>query len=418
MSYSDEAQTVAAGLSKDTGTPKIGVVGLVPDRWRGIWMPRHQVLHRLGRHFEVVWVEAARPWREYWGRSRLPEEVIQDVAPQYAGFTIYDPGRWLPELYRPYWLRDFLQRARVRAALRILRKRGCTRIALYLWRPEFAWALDSVRADFTCYHIDDEYTFAMADQPNDPREVELIRRVDQVFIHSRRLLKKKGEINPNTAYLANGVDYRAYSTPAAEPEDMKRIPRPRMGYVGVLKTQLDIGLLYELAKRNPQWSFVAVGPRGFLGEKSQQLDRMGALANVHLLGNRPLSQLPAYVQSMDVCMMCYELNDYTNFINPLKLHEYLAAGRPVVATPIDSVTPFADVVELASTVSEWEQALSESLRAEATSRQAAETRRARAAEYDWDLLVARIAEVFRSRIAAGYSRASVMRAAHGPSGSS
>lgn len=386
--------------SASVEAPRIGIVGLVPDRWRGIWMPRHHVLHRLGRHFDVVWIEEARPWREYWGTSRRAEEIIQDVAPHHPGFTVYDPGRWLPEVFGPRWLRDRIRRARVAAACRILQRRGCSRTILYVWRPEFDWALDAIPADLTCYHIDDEYSFATSDQPNDPREVDLIRRVDQVFIHSRRLLQKKGAINPDTTYVPNGVDYLAYSTAADEPPDMESIPRPRMGYVGVIKTQLDLALLSELASRNPQWSFVAVGPTGFLGGKVRQLEHLKVLPNVHLLGNRPIAALPAYMQSLDVCMMCYEITDYTNFIYPLKLHEYLATGRPVVATPIDSVIPFGDVVRLASSVADWERALRESLESQAVSPEAVEARRARAAENDWDLLVDRIAAKFRTGVEA------------------
>lgn len=382
---------------------RIGVVALVPDRWRGIWMPRHQVLHRLGRHFEVVWVEAARPWREYWGLRRRGEEVIQNVAPDYPGCTVYDSGRWLPEVYRPHWLRNLIRRTRVKVALRMLRMKGCSQIVLYVWRPEFAWALEAFRADLTCYHIDDEYAFSTAEQQNDPAEIELIRRVDTVFIHSRRLQQKKGGINRNSHYMPNGVDYRAYSAETREPADLASIPRPRMGYVGVVKTQLDLELLCNLAERRPQWSFVLVGPKGFLGEKAPQLERLSRFANVYLLGNRPIQQLPAYVQAMDVCMMCYELTDYTNFIYPLKLHEYLASGRPVVTTPIDTVIPFGEVVRLARTPAEWEQALADGLAPEANTPEAVAARRACAAAHDWDLLVDQIAAQMRAGLGAAGS---------------
>ncbi len=216
---------------------RAGVIALVPDRWRGIWTTRHQVLSRLSRFFDVVWVDEARPWNVFWtpGNHRHDDEAIQSIAPP-PGCVVYDPGRWLPEVYRPHRLREWTRRRRVGNALRILRKKGCRQIILSVWRPQFAWALDAVDADLTCYHIDDEYTFAPVDRPNDAAEVALIGRVDQVFVHSKGLLAKKGSINPNTLYMPNGVDFRAFSTPAAEPADLTPIPRPRMGYVGVLKS--------------------------------------------------------------------------------------------------------------------------------------------------------------------------------------
>jgi glycosyltransferase involved in cell wall biosynthesis len=378
--------------------PRIGVVLLVPDRWRGIWTLRHHVAHRLARHFEVVWVEAARPWREYWGLARARDVIAHDIPPDFPGLSVYDPGRWLAKVHKPRALSDWIHRARMQAAVNILRSKGCTRVITYVWRPEFAWALDAFDADLTCYHIDDEYSFTASDQPNDPAEVALIQRVDQVFIHSSGLLRKKGGINPNTAHVPNGVDYAAYSTPVAEPADLAAIPRPRIGEVGVVKAQLDLLRLAQLARANPEWSCVVVGPRGFLGKKAGVLNELTALPNVHLLGNRAVHALPAYVQGMDVCVMPYEINDYTNFIYPLKLHEYLATGRPTVATPINSVVPFMEVVGLATSVPEWQAAIENALTPAASSPEAVRARREHAAEHDWDLLVAQIASRLQGRL--------------------
>jgi glycosyltransferase involved in cell wall biosynthesis len=135
-----------------------------------------------------------------------------------------------------------------------------------------------------------------------------------------------------------------------------------------------------------------------MGDKAARLDEMAALPNVHLMGNRAVKDLPAYVQSMDVCMMPYEVNDYTNFIYPMKLHEYLASGRPSVATPISSVLPFGDVVGLAASAPEWQTALARALEPSATSTDAVSARRARAAEHDWDLLVDQIAAQLSARL--------------------
>jgi hypothetical protein len=105
--------------------------------------------------------------------------------------------------------------------------------------------------------------------------------------------------------------------------------------------------------------------------------------------------------------MPYEITDYTNFIYPLKLHEYLAAGRPVIATPIDSVVQFADVVTLATTVDEWQIALEAALGEDANSHEAVVARQSRAAEHDWDLLVDRIAVQLRQSLCGpAYERAS------------
>ncbi len=373
---------------------KTGVIALVPDKWNGIWMPRHHVVGRLARHFEVVWVEPAAGWRQYWFPGSAKEKTIQSIQPEVFGVTLFDPGRWLPELYRPKMLADWIRSRRVARARRILEKRGCDRIVLYLWRPEFAFALDAIQADLTCYHIDDEYSFSVNDQPNDPNEVALIESVDLVVIHSRKLLEKKGGINPNTMHVPNGVDFAAYQSPAPEPEDMASIPRPRMGYVGVVKSQLDLGLLLQLSVEKPEWSFVLVGPIGYLGNKANILDLLAERPNVHILGNRQLHELPAYMQAMDVCMMCYDVCDYTNNIYPLKLNEYLATGRPVVSSPIDSVLELDHVVRIAESPQQWVIALEEAMQEDRNRPVDIESRQQQASLHDWDALVQKIADKF------------------------
>ncbi|MBS0366452.1 MAG: glycosyltransferase [Proteobacteria bacterium] len=385
-------------------TTSTGIIAMVPDSWRAsIRTTRHHVLSRLAGYFEVVWVEPAIPWREAWLPAHRRRADNNDQSHAATGgerdhpcdVIEYNPGRWLPEIHRPRWLRRWIQRQRLRGARRLLEARGCDRIVLYLWRPRYAWTLDALPLADSCYHIDDEYSFATDDEDNSPGEVALIRRAGRVLIHSPRLLQKKGRINPHTYFLPNGVDYGAYTAVTTPPPDLEALPSPRIGYVGVIKAQLDLELLLELARRRPQWSWVLVGPVGFIGDKAPVMANLSAMPNVHFLGRRPLTQLPAYTQHLDVCLMPYTLTDYTNFINPLKLYEYLAAGPPIVSTPIDSVRPFADVVQLAGSVGEWEHALQRALEPRAGSAAARARRRQRAARFDWDLLVAQIVQHLR-----------------------
>jgi glycosyltransferase involved in cell wall biosynthesis len=256
--------------------------------------------------------------------------------------------------------------------------------------------------DLSCYHIDDEYTFSAVGKSIEKREASLISRVDQVFIHSPALLEKKGKLNPQTTFVPNGVDYRAYATPRGEPPDLKPIPHPRMGYVGIIKQQLDLPLLAALAENHRQWSFVLVGPQGRDGQLAASIQRLSQMPNVYFLGGKPVDVLPAYVQHMDVCMLCYEVNEYTRFIYPLKLHEYLASGRPVVGSPISSLQEFAHTIRLAQTLDDWSTALSDMLAPVHHSSTQIEARRRIARQYDWNTLVARIARTMCNRLGPSY----------------
>ena len=376
--------------------PQVGVIALVPENWDSIWMPRHQVLTRLARYFDVVWINPARGWREYWhlkGVNHLQRTEFREVLP---GFTVMTPGRMLARFHQPAWLRRATLARTLKDARAYLARRKTKRLALYLWRPEFAEALQLIPHDASYYHIDDEYSFADVARPNDPQEIQLLRSVHQVIVHSQGLLKKKGSINPHTALIPNGVDYRAFSTKQAEPPDLAAVPAPRIGYAGLIKRQLDLGLLVRLARAQPGWSFVLVGPVGNVSGKEAALAELRALPNVHFLGYKPVNQLAAYVQYMDVCLMCYEVNDYTNCIYPLKLHEYLAAGRPSVASPIASVLEHSDIITLARSDEEWLAGIARAL-AQSSSFEN-ERRRRRASSYDWDILVEKLAQIFCERL--------------------
>lgn len=375
--------------------PRVGVIAVVPDDWDDVWSTRQQILTRLARHFDVVWVEPAKDWREYWtpgGGSILRRGVIREVAPQFAVMT---PGLTQPRFHRPVWLRRAVVARTLGAARRYLRGRGASQIVLYIWRHEFAEALELVPHDASCYHVDDEYSFSEVNVSEDPREVGLLTAVDQVIVHSRRLFETKGGNNPRTALIPNGVDYRAFSAPMEEAPDLAAVPRPRVGYIGVIKKQLDLRLLARLAHARRGWSFVLVGPIGNVSGKEHVVAELRRLPNVHLLGGKPVERLAAYTQHMDVCLMCYEVNDYTNYIYPLKLHEYLAAGRPTVAAPIASVMEHADVVTLARSDEEWLRAIDHALNGESAGLIDVERRRARARQHDWDVLADKVADLFR-----------------------
>jgi len=314
------------------------------------------------------------------------------------GLQIYEPELWLPRFGRPAWLAHLAARRRLKHACDLLRARGCTRLVLYIWRPEFVDALEQATHDLSVYHVDDEYSFSPTEVEIPSAERSLLESVGQVFIHSPVLMERKGGFNPNTEFVPNGVDYRLYATPVPEPEDLRHIPHPRIGYVGYLKRMLDWSLLLELSTIHPQWSFIFVGPKSSHANIEDTIKQMSQLPNVYFLGGKPTDGLGAYPQHFDACIMPYLLDDYTRCIYPLKLHEYLASGKPVVSAPIRSVLEFSHVIKMASNCEEWSSAIERALSAEenAQSRRAERQRVAR--QHDWAGLVDKVARTIAKRL--------------------
>lgn len=366
--------------------PDVGVIALVPDRWSWFWQPRHHVMQRLAAFFRVAWMHPAAEWRESYRGG--PRSSGVGAVP---GLVVYDPPRYLPTIYRPRSLAARLQRARVGQARRLLERLGARRFVLYLWRPSYAAALATPH-QLSVYHIDDDYSFDPGRVGVTDEEAGLIRQVDRVVIHSPGLMELKGDLHPRTALVPNGVDFRSFSQARPEPADLSAIPRPRIGYAGWLKPQIDWELLDRVATAAPEWSFVLVGPTKAPERIGPALARLATRPNVHWLGAKAPLELAAYPQHFDVCVMPYQVNAYTNCIYPLKLNEYFASGRPVVGSPIRSLVECAGAIGLAGTVDEWLAALRAAL-ANGRDPAGTEARQAVARAHDWWIIAGRIAEL-------------------------
>jgi glycosyltransferase involved in cell wall biosynthesis len=352
-------------------------------------MDRHHLLSRLAGYFHVLWMTQPG-WRECLSELFSGGKNSLADAPKPEGLQVYESGVWLAKLGRPEWLARFTARRRLQHAVDLLRAQGCTKLVLYICRPEFGDALELVPHDFSIYYVSDEYSFTADEVAVSPVERGVLQSVDQVFLTSPALMEKRGSFNRNTHFVPMGVDYQKFATPVPEPEDLRNIPHPRIGYVGHLKRMLDWPLLIELSAAHPEWSFVFVGPKGPHPEIETAIRQLSSLPNVHFLGGKPTECLGAYPQHFDVSIMPYHLDDYTKYVYPLKMHEYLASGKPVVSSSIRSVEDFRHVVTIAGREG-WSQAIEQALSPEEnTPRRCAERQRA-ARDYDWDPLVEKIA---------------------------
>jgi len=310
--------------------------------------------------------------------------------PTPSGLNIFRSPLWLPRFFRTKLLDDLVRAAQLRSALRQLSSHGCSKVVLSIWRPEFLFELNQAGADFTVFHVDDEYSFT-DDAPDVADERLMLSSVNQVIVHSAVLMEKKSPANPHTLMLSNGVDFAAYSTSYPEPPDLEAIAHPRIGYSGFLKRQLDWRLMAQLAERHPDWSFVFVGATRSHDELRDSIQQLSKRSNCHFLGAKTTREMARYAQHFDCCLMPYMATNYTNAIYPMKLHEYLASGRPVVGTSIGTLKAFGATIELASSIDEWSAAIARSLAPAANTRERRLERQGLARQHDWNNLVYRVA---------------------------
>jgi UDP-galactopyranose mutase len=173
-------------------------------------------------------------------------------------------------------------------------------------------------------------------------EDQLLRAADVVFTGGRSLFEAKRTRHPSVHCFPSSVDVGHFGSARLDqtsPADQALIPRPRIGYFGVLDERIDWPMIRDVAAARPDWQLIFVGPTA----KVEPQDLPQA-ANIHYLGQRPYQELPAYLASWDAAIMPFARNEATRYISPTKTPEYLAGGRPVASTSIrDVVHPFGDL---------------------------------------------------------------------------
>ena len=258
----------------------------------------------------------------------------------------------------------------------------------YLWMEPGApllALLDLYPSAFPIYRMCD----ATADFHDTPRsfpaiEAEVCRRAGLVVATARILADRARALGAKRVlYLPNACEPELFEgRPAAPPPEVAALARPLAVYAGAIESWFDADLVRETARLLPRWSFVLVGPmRGPSGG-------LGGLANVHLLGPRSYESLPALFAAADAGIVPFRLTPMTHAIHPIKVYEYLAAGLPVVSTPMDETAAMGAPITLASGAQEFARALEAACVPDPAARL---ERRAYARRNSWDARWARLA---------------------------
>jgi glycosyltransferase involved in cell wall biosynthesis len=240
-------------------------------------------------------------------------------------------------------------------------------VVLWVYDPSAARMIGSSGEELAVYDCVDDYT----EQTTSSRKRELVATCDRiavlrsrlVFATSTTMYERQRRLNPSTHLVPNAGDYDHFAAAAdreiAAPE-VSDLPRPVLGFAGnFLASKVDFDLLEDVARALPQATLLLVGPA--TGETAPALERLAQLPSVRWLGQKPYAELPRYVAAFDVGLIPYVSNAYTRSCFPLKLYEYLAAGKPVVASGlpelagmepdvalVDGPTTFVDAIQEAA----------------------------------------------------------------------
>lgn len=254
-----------------------------------------------------------------------------------------------------------LTMAFLRAKARPLLKDGTPgRRVLWLQNPAYAEEIDRLPHDLLVYDVMDPFAaFKTSDPRVGAREDLVLKRADVVFTGGRSLHTQVEGRHPNAHCFPSGIDFEHFAKGAAPgpiPKDIADLPKPVFGYFGAVDERIDWELIRHLCRERAHWSIVFLGPMVLI-------DKIPiSEPNFHWLGAKPYDALPGYLRAFDVCLIPWLVNDLTKFMSPTKTPEYLAAGRPVVSTPIPDVArDYAEEAFIATTDSEFVTACTKAL---------------------------------------------------------
>lgn len=332
-----------------------------------VWERTHQIITRLAKDYQVIYVENPLPlasiffpcsfrrWKK-WGRIIKWQRRVfgMDI------FTVIHPfpyTRLLSKFCSLTWF-DRLNDILTLAILKILIffKKFYPYI-IWIEDPKWIFCLKHLKPKKIIYDCFDEKTeffypyrtkFLLKKQ-----EKELMDISDLIIVSSEALYERRKEYLKKIVLIRNGVDFEHFSkasyTETLIPYDIATIQKPIIGFYGKIGEWVDINLLFKIASLLNFYSFVIIGDITL----KQKNHLMTFPKNVYFLGRRNYQKLPNYIKGFDVLILPFKVNKFTDTVNPVKFYEYLATGKPIVATPIKEVLPYKDIVRIAKTPEEF-----------------------------------------------------------------
>lgn len=341
------------------GTAKKQIVCMSSTHWHFLWQRPQQIMSRLSRDYNVLFVDppypvtaaelsrnkAGRP--DIAGRLNQVSGSLKVLSPLQAEETETAGEGPSGRNCRVNPVRDQIRQA-------LLQLKWNQPSLLWIYNPRavtLAGQLDETGVIYDC--VDSFTSFSWADPRTGVWERELLAKADLVITSAVKLYERHRECGKPLFLVSNAADFEHFSKAGSfrggEPADLRGIKHPRLGFIGAVYEWLDFSLIQRLATDNPQWNLVMIGPQ------QHGLELPDAPHNLHWLGPRDYKALPWYLSHLDVMIIPFLLNETTEYANPIKLWEYLAAGKPVVTTRLPEVPRISGVTWISDNYQKFQE---------------------------------------------------------------
>jgi UDP-galactopyranose mutase len=310
-------------------------------RWNFVYQRPQHLLSRFAKHFRVFFVE---------------EPMYDSTTDGHLDISTPAENLWVVTPHLVAGKSDDFNTAKQKELLsKLFIDKEVVNYFFWYYTPMSLTFTDHFNPTVIIYDCMDELSaFKFAPQALKDRENELFTKADLVFTGGFSLYEAKKHKHPDVHAFPSSIDYAHFSKArhyAVDPTDQAAIAHPRIGFFGVLDERMDFDLVEAVARRKPEWNFIMIGPVVKIDP-----NMLPKLPNIHYLGMKQYNELPTYLSGWDVAMMPFAHNESTRYISPTKTPEYLAAGKPVVSTPIiDVLRQYGryGLVNIAGTVDEF-----------------------------------------------------------------
>jgi glycosyltransferase involved in cell wall biosynthesis len=316
-----------------------------------LWTNQHHLMSRLARENRVLFVESLglrRPQLAGRDLARIRRRLRRGLAPPRAVDGLHVLSPLVLPFHRYAAVRALNRRLLSLLARRATRQLGLQRPILWAFVPQAEVLIDALDPALVVYQCVDD----IAAQPGvdassfEAAERRFAARADLVLASAPALAARLRTVSDNVLDAPNVADTELFAgalRPGALDAGMVALAAPRIVFTGaVVATKLDIPLLVALARARPDWSFALVGPVG-PGDPRTDISALAAEPNIHMLGRRAYEELPGVLRAADAGLIPYARNELTDSVFPMKVYEYLAAGLPVISTPLPALTAVAEV---------------------------------------------------------------------------
>jgi glycosyltransferase involved in cell wall biosynthesis len=316
--------------------------------WRGIFTRHLHISRKLSNYYNVLYCQLISISTLICHPGIVKELRHKRISPKisYLGILILP---WDGRMKIISSINKFLILSIIKSKLTELHYSS---FILWIWEPHRHYLIGELGERYAVYDIVDEYSELLGPSATVHNlENKILDKVDLVFTGTYALFQARKKAHTNIFFLPGGVDYELFAKVDFQkiPAEIKDINnQPIIGFYGMLDGRIDIELLQTMAVEHPEWNLLLIGPQ------EADFSPLKKLTNVHFLGKKEYTELPGLLHNFDVAIIPYKLNKLTQHINPNKMLELLAAGKPVVSTYLPDVEKlYADIVYIGKNKDEF-----------------------------------------------------------------